>query len=158
LILRSAHRSIEDDFPKIGLFQQPARRAVRFSPELDRQIQKAAKDGGFRNTSAFIRTAIEYYMKSRNELSGIEEQNAASFDRLSKDDRRILRGPQALFAMVDALARVVVTCVPEPPMEARAQVIASAKDRYAKLMKSAGQALTKHTMSAMQELMDHVEE
>ena len=77
-------------------------------------MQRAAKDRGYRTASAFIRAAIESEIKSRNEIAGIEEQTAASFDRVSKEVRRVLRSQQALFALLDALTRVVLTCVAEP--------------------------------------------
>jgi len=45
LILRSAHRSIEDDFPKIGLFQQPAS-GTKVSCRLEQTISSATAEEG----------------------------------------------------------------------------------------------------------------
>jgi Arc/MetJ-type ribon-helix-helix transcriptional regulator len=131
------------------------KRAVRIQPELDQQMQRAATERGYRTPSAFIRAAIESELKSRNELAAVEEQTAASFDRLAKEVRRVLRGQQALFALVDALTKAFLTCVPEPPAEVKAQSIALARDRYVKLMKTAGQAMANESNSAMQDLLDH---
>ena len=101
---------------------------------------------------------IEGELRQRGDASGIEEQTAASFDRLANEMRRVLRGQQALFALVDALTKAFLTCVPEPPAEARTTSIALARDRYARLMKTAGAAMVNESRSAMQGLVANVEE
>ena len=135
-----------------------AKRAVRIHPDLDQRLQKAARDRGYRTPSAFIRAAIESEIKSRDDVWGIEEQTAASFDRLTKELRRVLRGQQAVFALLDALTKVVLTCVAEPPVDTRPQAIAGAKERYTRLMKAAGQTLVSGALSSMQDLTKDVQE
>jgi hypothetical protein len=71
---------------------------------------------------------------------------------------RIGRGQQALFALVDALTKGILTCVPEPPAEATQQAVARAKLRYARLMQNAGGAMAGETKAAMQDLVGHVSE
>jgi hypothetical protein len=125
---------------------------------MDHRIQKAARERGYRTPSAFIRAAIEGELKQRGDTSSMEEQTAASFDRVVGEMHRVLRGQQALFALVDALTKAFLTCVPEPPSEARATSIAVARDRYARLLKTAGTAMASESRSAMQGLVANVEE
>ena len=129
------------------------KRAVRIQPELDQRMQNATKERGYRSPSAFIRAAIESELKSRSERAGMEEQTAASFDRLAKEFQRVLRGQQAIFALLDAFTKVFLGCVPEPPAEARAQSITVARDRHMQLMKAAGRSLANDARSAMQDLL-----
>ena len=129
------------------------KRAVRIQPELDHRMQNATKERGYRSPSAFIRAAIESELKSRSERAGMEEQTAASFDRLAKEFRRVLRGQQAIFALLDAFTKVFLGCVPDPPAEARAQSITVARDRHMQLMKAAGRSLANDARSAMQDLL-----
>ena len=129
------------------------KRAVRIQPELDQRMQNATKERGYRSPSAFIRAAIESELKSRSERAGMEEQTAASFDRLAKEFQRVLRGQQAIFALLDAFTKVFLGCVPEPPAEARAQAITVARDRHMQLMKAAGRSLANDARSAMQDLL-----
>ena len=129
------------------------KRAVRIQPELDHRMQNATKERGYRSPSAFIRAAIESELKSRSERAGMEEQTAASFDRLAKEFQRVLRGQQAIFALLDAFTKVFLGCVPEPPAEARAQAITVARDRHMQLMKAAGRSLANDARSAMQDLL-----
>jgi hypothetical protein len=131
------------------------KRAVRIHEDLDGKLQKTARERGYRTPSAFIRAAIESEVKSRNEMAGMEAQTAASFDRVSQELRRLHRNQQALFALVDALTRLVATCVPEPPSETRAQAIAEGKDRYRRLIRSAGQVMATDALASLQELLDH---
>jgi hypothetical protein len=42
---------------------------------------------------------------------------------------------QALFAFVDSLAKVLLTCIPEPPQAVREPAIAQAKERHNRLLK-----------------------
>ena len=129
------------------------KRAVRIQPELDQRMQNATKERGYRSPSAFIRAAIESELKSRSERAGMEEQTAASFERLAKEFRRVLRGQQAIFALLDAFTKVFLGCVPDPPAEARAQSITVARDRHMQLMKAAGRSLANDARSAMQDLL-----
>jgi len=65
---------------------------------------------------------------------------------------RVDRGQQAMFALVDAFAKAILTCVPEPPPDATQQAITRAKERYERLVKAAGQAMSGDTRAAIQDL------
>jgi Arc/MetJ-type ribon-helix-helix transcriptional regulator len=132
-----------------------ARVAVRLTREEQRQIEEASKTKGYASPSAFIRAAIRSKLDGRAELTGTEERIGAGFDRVSHDIFRVGRRQQALFALVDAFAKAVLACVPEPPPEARPQAIARAKERYDRLVKAAGQAMSGDSRAAMQELVDY---
>jgi Arc/MetJ-type ribon-helix-helix transcriptional regulator len=129
--------------------------AVRLTREDQRQLEEAAKTRGYANPSAFIRAAIRNELDGRAELTGAEERIAGGFDRVSREIFRVGRGQQAMFAILDAFAKAVLTCVPEPLPEARPQAIARAKERYNRLVKSAGQAMSGDARAAMQDLIDH---
>lgn len=64
-----------------------------------------------------------------------------------------MRMNQALFAFVDTLAKTLLTCVPEPPADAKPQAVARAKERYDRLLKSAGRAMVGDSKLAMQDLV-----
>ncbi|MFY9726980.1 MAG: ribbon-helix-helix domain-containing protein [Bryobacteraceae bacterium] len=132
-----------------------ARIAVRLSSEEQHQLEAAAKTKGYASPSAFIRAAIRNELKGRAELTGTEERIAGGFDGVSRDIFRVDRGQQALFALVDAFAKAVLTCVPEPPPDARPQATARARERYERLMKAAGQAMSGDARTAMEDLVNH---
>ncbi|MBV9303090.1 MAG: hypothetical protein JOY62_08715 [Acidobacteriaceae bacterium] len=66
-----------------------------------------------------------------------------------------MRVQQALFAYMDILTKTVLTCVPEPPTEAKPQAVARAKERYDRLLKSAGRAMVGEAKLAMQDLVSN---
>jgi Arc/MetJ-type ribon-helix-helix transcriptional regulator len=131
-----------------------ARIAVRVSAQDQREIEEAAKSRGYASPSSFIRTAIRNELHGREELIGIEGRISGSFDRLSSENLRLSRAIQALFALVEALSKTVLTCVPEPPVDARAQAVALAKDRYHRLIRSAAAGMSGESREAM-DLLRH---
>lgn len=72
---------------------------------------------------------------------------------MRRDQFRLMRMNQALFAFVDTLAKTLLTCVPEPPADAKPQAVARAKERYDRLLKSAGRAMVGDSKLAMQDLV-----
>ena len=132
-----------------------ARVAVRLAREEQHQVEEAVKTRGYANSSAFIRAAIRNELDGRVELTCTDERIGAGFDRVSRDIFRVGRGQQALYALIDAFAKATLACMPEPPPEARSQAIARAKERYGRLVKAAGQAMSGDARAAMQDLVDH---
>src|SRR5690349_3609383 len=130
-------------------------RTVRCGKDLDDRITRTAKERGFSSASAFIRTAIENEIRHRGGgAQHAEERAAASMERLSSDIRRLATGQQALFAFVDALAKTVLTCIPEPSGDAYQQAIARARARYDRFLKSVGAGLSGEAGKAFLELSD----
>jgi len=133
-------------------------RTIRCGKDLDERIAKAARDRGFRSASAFIRAAIENEIRLRGGANQqAESRAAAGLDRVSSELRRIATGQQALFAFVDALAKTMLTCVPEPSGDAYQQAVARAKARYDRFLKSAGSGMSGESGKAFIELADRVD-
>ena len=132
-----------------------ARMALRLSQEDRDQIEQVVKARGYESPSALTRAAIRTELNGRSELGETEERIVGGFERVSRDIVRLARGQQALFALVDTLAKAILTCVPEPPPDARPQAIARAKERYDRLMKTAGQSMSNGAHAAMQDLTGH---
>ena len=101
---------------------------------------------------------MEQELWGRNEeLVGAEERLAASIEQLRRELFRLGRAQQALFALVDSLAKVLLTCVPEPGGEAMEAAVARARGRHARLLKSAGRAMVGDSQVAMQDLVNRGE-
>ena len=93
-------------------------------------------------------------MSERQEgLTGAEERIGATLNQVRKDVFRVARAQQALFAYLDTLAKALLTCVPEPPADARPRAVACAKERYQRLIKSAGCAMVGESKLAMEDLV-----
>jgi Arc/MetJ-type ribon-helix-helix transcriptional regulator len=127
--------------------------AVRLSREDRDRIAETVKARGYSSPSAFIRAAIQNELDGRPALTETEGRIAGGFERQSRDNARIVRGQQALHALLDTFVKTVLTCMPEPSNDARPQAIARAKDRYHLLIKTAGQTMAGDALAAGQDLV-----
>ena len=133
-------------------------RTIRFSDQTMKEIEIAARERSFGSPSGFIRYAVEQELSGRQDgLTGAEERLAASIEHVRRDMFRLMRAQQALFAYVDTLAKTILTCMPEPPVDAKPQAVAQAKERYNRLLKSAGRAMVGDAKLAMQDLVTNGE-
>jgi hypothetical protein len=130
------------------------RRTFRLTADTEERLQTTAKVRGYANPSAFLRTAIDHELSGGQDvIIGAEERLAASMEQIRREVFRLGRAQQALFAFVDSLAKVLLTCVPEPGGEALDAAVARARGRHAQLLKSAGQAMVGDSQLAMQDLV-----
>jgi len=134
-------------------------RAIRLSEGTMKAVEEASKQRGFTSVSAFIRYAVEQELAGRrDDLTGTEERLVGSIEQVRREQFRLMRMQQALFAYMDTLTKTLLTCVPEPPADAKPQAVARAKERYDRLLKSAGRAMVGDSKLAMHDLVAHVEE
>lgn len=59
--------------------------------------------------------------------------------------KQLHNGQQALYALVDSLARVFFQCVPEPPAESLDQARAKARARYDNFMRNVARQVSNGT-------------
>ena len=134
------------------------RRTIRLTTDTDDRIQSAAKQRGYSSPSSFLRSAIQKELGEREEgMIGTEERLAASIEQVRREVFRLGRTQQALFAFVDSLAKILLTCLPEPGGEAMEAAVARARGRHARLLKSAGRAMVGDSQVAMQDLVNRGE-
>jgi Arc/MetJ-type ribon-helix-helix transcriptional regulator len=134
------------------------RRTIRLTSATDERIETAAKLGGYSSPSAFLRAAINKELgQCREGLGRAEEQIVASILEVRQDVRRVERAQQALFALVDSLAKAFLTCVPEPRGAAMEPALAEARNRHARLLNNAGHAMLSDSLVAMKELISRGE-
>ena len=134
------------------------RRTVRLSTDADERLQALVKNRGYANPSVFLRVAIDHELSGREDkMTGAEERLAAMVDRMNREISRLGRAQQAQFAFMDSLAKILLTCIPEPDGHALEGAVASAQSRHARLLKSAGLAMGDESRLALQELVQHGE-
>lgn len=130
-------------------------RSIRFEDKTLAAIDDAARQRKFESSAAFIRHAVEQELGTRrSEIEGVEDRVVATMEQVRREIFRLGRAQQALFAFVDSLAKVILTCMPEPPGEVKAQAIARAKERHDRLVKSAGASMVGDSGAAMADLLN----
>jgi Arc/MetJ-type ribon-helix-helix transcriptional regulator len=126
---------------------------VRIHDALADKLGQAARERGFRSASAFIRQAVQNELGGRDAVGAeVEERIADSLSCLAKELRSVHTTHMATFALVDALVKVVLTCLPEPPAEVAEQARSRAKRRYQKFLVSVAQGMTGESKGALLEL------
>jgi len=131
-------------------------RSIRFSEKILKETEATARARGFSSATTFIRYAVEQELAARQEgLTGAEERLAGSVEHVRRELFRLGRAQQALFAYVDTLAKTLLTCLPEPPADAKAQAVARARERHDRLLKTVGRSMLGDSTAAMQDLVSH---
>jgi hypothetical protein len=134
-------------------------RSIRFSEKILKETEATARARGFSSATTFIRYAVEQELAARQEgLTGAEERLAGSVEQVRRELFRLGRAQQALFAYLDTLAKTLLTCVPEPPADAKAQAVARARERHDRLLKTVGRSMLGDSTAAMQDLVSHGQE
>lgn len=133
------------------------RRTIRLTDAIENRIQTAAKLRGYSSPTAFVRAAIKKELDALAEGSAPNEKLLGYISEVRHDVRRVERAQQALFALVDSLAKAFLTCVPEPYGVAMEPALHEARKRHARLLTIAGQAMLSDSIVAMEELMSRGE-
>ncbi len=128
---------------------------LRLSDEQLTVVKRTAQVRGFRSVSGYIQAVLTRDLRdSPPDQSDREAFVAASLDRLSKEIRNLHTTQQALFAAVDSLTRLFLTCIPEPPPEALDQAKRKARLRYERYLVSVAQNMTSDSRATLTELVD----
>lgn len=128
---------------------------LRLSEEQLSVVKRTAQVRGFRSVSGYIQAVLTRDLRdSPPDQSDREAFVAASIDRLSKEIRNLHTTQQALFAAVDSLTRLFLTCIPEPPPEALDQAKRKARLRYERYLVSVAQNMTSDSRATLTELVD----
>ena len=132
------------------------KRTFRMSSETIDRLQSMAKHRGYANASAFVRAAIDNELRAQEDtLAESEQRLAANMEQLRKEIQRLGRAQQALFAYMDSLAKIFLTCVPEPVGDALEVSVTRARGRHTRLLRNAGQAMVGESQLAFKELVEH---
>lgn len=99
---------------------------IRLFPDLAATIEREVTDRGVAFVSAFIRQAIEKELRHNDAVADVEERIAATLNRQAKELRSIRTDQVATFAYLDALTKLLLTCIAEPPNELMDQAKARA--------------------------------
>jgi hypothetical protein len=134
-------------------------RGMRLSEATYKAVVHAAKARDYASPSAFMRAAVEKELRGADSTIGESEQRiSASLEKYSMQVRRVGTGQQALFAYVDALAKVILSTLPDTDEETRKAAAARGKVRYSRFLKSVGANMVGDAQAALSELVSRASE
>jgi Arc/MetJ-type ribon-helix-helix transcriptional regulator len=133
-------------------------RCVRLPDAVNEQVMNAVRSDGYASIAAFVRTAVQNELKRRQAGAAQSEREvAATLERQSRDMKGLAAAINAQFALLDAFARIMLHCIPEPSADAHQAAVAQARQRYQKLLKMAAINMKGEAQVAMSELERHGE-
>ena len=104
------------------------RRTIRLTTDTDERSQSAAKLRGYSSPSVFLRAAIQKELDGREDsIIGAEARIAACLEQVRGEVFRFGCAQQALFAFMDSLPKVALTCLPEPGGDTMEAAVARAR-------------------------------
>src|ERR1700728_4949406 len=134
-------------------------RGMRMSEATYRAVVQAAKARDYASPSAFMRAAVEKELRGADAtLDESEQRISASLEKYSKQVRRVSTGQQALFAYMDAVAKVILSTLPDTDEDTRQAAAARGKLRYSRFLKSVGANMVGDAQEALSELVNRAPE
>ena len=128
---------------------------IRFNEATYKAVVQAAKTRDYASPSAFMRAAVEKELRGADAtLDESEQRISASLEKYSKQVRRVSTGQQALFAYMDALAKVILSTLPDTDEDTRKADVARGKLRYSRFLKSVGANMAGDAQAALMELVN----
>ena len=134
---------------------------LRLDQETKAKLEVVAREGGFRNLTAYVRQILKTELKGKREseqVSDMEQKTVATINRLSRDMNQLRIQVLATYCLVDGLAKVILTCLPEASPQMAAQATANAKRRYERLNRAVAQAMRGEGAAVLKELGKYVGE
>jgi hypothetical protein len=85
-------------------------------------------------------------------MHSLEKRQAATLAAVRSEIARLQRTEYVLFAMLENLAKTILTYMPPPPAESRTSAIAFGKAAYERYLKAVGVSLHNDSKTAMESL------
>ena len=125
---------------------------VRLSGDERRRLQEGARQWGYRTIAEFVRASLGKQGRLTEEMSGLEKRLASTMIALRTEMARLQRTEYVLFAMLENLAKTILTHLPPLAEENRAPAIALGKAAYERYLKAVGMSLHNGSKAAVEKL------
>jgi hypothetical protein len=103
---------------------------VRMTSEESQRLTDTAHAWGFKTTAEFIRACLGRIGQVADEMRHMEKCQAATLGAMRDDIARLQRTEHVLFAMLENLAKTVLTTIPPLSAESKAAAIAHGRAAY----------------------------
>jgi len=135
--------------------RRTVRLTVRLTPEESQRLTHAAQERGYQGVAQFARASLARWVTQAQvieEMHSVEKRHAATLSAVRTEITRLQRTEYVIFAMVDNLAKTLLTYMPPPAAENKASVIAQGRAGYERYLKAVGMSLHNGSKAAMDEL------
>jgi hypothetical protein len=125
---------------------------VRLTAEESRRLTEVAQQWGYETTAEFVRASLGKQGQLTEEVSGLEKRQAATLAAVRSEIARLQRTEYVIFAMLENLAKTILTYLPPPAAENKASVVAQGRAGYERYLKAVGMSLHNGSKAAVEKL------
>ena len=123
---------------------------VRLTAEESRRLTEIAQQWGYKTSAAFVRASLGKQGQLTEEVSGLEKRQASTMTAVRTEIARLQRTEYVLFAMLENLAKTILTYMPAPATENKASAVALGKAAYERYLKAVGMSLHNGSEAALE--------
>jgi hypothetical protein len=130
---------------------------LRLTAEERRRLEEAARERGYRAIAQFARASLGRSVTQTETiaaLESLEKRQAATLAVMRTENARLLRTEYVLFAMIENLAKTILTYLPPPPVESKAATIALGRAAFERYLKAVGMSLHNGATVALERLAE----
>jgi len=126
---------------------------VRLSTEESRRLTELARQWGCKTSAEFVRASFAKQAQFLEEMRNLERRLVATLNAMRTENARLQRTECVVFAMLDNLAKTILTYMPRPTTEDKAAAIALGKAAYERYLKAVGMNLNNGSKAALETLV-----
>ena len=125
---------------------------VRLTAEERRRLTEVGRQWGCKTSADFVRASLAKHGELTEAMHSLEKRQAATLAAARSEIARLQRTEYVLFAMLENLAKTILTYMPPPAVETRASAIALGKAAYERYLRAVGMSLHNGSKAAVEGL------
>lgn len=125
---------------------------VWLTAEESQRLTAMAQQWGYKKSADFVRASLGRQGQLIEEVRSLEKRQAATLTAVRTEIARLQRTEYVIFAMLENLAKTILTYLPPPAAENKASVIAQGRAGYERYLKAVGMSLHNGSKAAVETL------
>ena len=125
---------------------------VWLTAEESQRLTAMAQQWGYKKSADFVRASLGRQGQLTEEVRSLEKRQAATLTAVRTEIARLQRTEYVIFAMLENLAKTILTYLPPPAAEDKASVIAQGRAGYERYLKAVGLSLHNGSKAAVESL------
>jgi hypothetical protein len=127
---------------------------VWLTAEESQRLTAMAQQWGYKKSADFVRASLGRQGQLTEEVRSLEKRQAATLTAVRTEIARLQRTEYVIFAMLENLAKTILTYLPPPAAEDKASVIAQGRAGYERYLKAVGMSLHNGSKAAVEKLAE----
>jgi hypothetical protein len=127
---------------------------VWLTAEESERLTAMAQQWGYKKSADFVRASLGRQGQLTEEVRSLEKRQAATLTAVRTEIARLQRTEYVLFAMLENLAKTILTYLPPPAAENKSSVIAQGRAGYERYLKAVGMSLHNGSKAALEKLAE----